>query len=142
MVRLRSIPAWAVGLALVLAIGGGLRVSAAAHHGRFLSADERAYAKLAAGLSAGEGYRGAHMSDPLRWAPGAPVLFAAARLGSGAPPGDLDPPAVYRAQALVGILLIGAVFALARSLAGPLGGPPPPGGGAPPPPRGPSRHRS
>jgi 4-amino-4-deoxy-L-arabinose transferase-like glycosyltransferase len=62
------------------------------------------------------------MSDPLRWAPGAPVLFAAARLGSGAAPSDLDPPAVYRAQALVGILLIAAVFALAGSLAGPWAG--------------------
>jgi hypothetical protein len=122
MVRMRSIPAWAVALALVLAVGGGLRAAAAAHHGRFLSADERAYAKLAAGLSAGHGYNGPRMSDPLHWPPGTPVVFAAARLGSQAPPGDLDPPAVYRAQALVGTLLIAAVFALASVLAGPWAG--------------------
>jgi hypothetical protein len=122
MVRVRSIPAWVVALALVLAVGGGLRIAAAERHGRYLSADERAYAKLAAGLSAGGGYNGPHMSDPLHWPPGAPLLFAAARLGSGAPPGDLDPPSVYRAQALVGVLLIAAVFALARSLAGPWAG--------------------
>jgi hypothetical protein len=121
-VRVRSIPAWAVAFALVLAVGGGLRAEAAVHHGRFLSTDERAYAKLAAGLSAGEGYSGPHMNDPLHWPPGTPLLFAAARLGSRAPPGDIDPPAVYRAQALVGVLLIGAVFALARSLAGPWAG--------------------
>jgi Dolichyl-phosphate-mannose-protein mannosyltransferase len=121
-VRVRWIPAWAVALTLVLAVGGGLRVEAAAHHGRFLSADERAYAKLAAGLSAGHGYNGPQMTDPLHWPPGTPMVFAAARLGSGARAGELGPPAVYRAQAVVGILLIAAVFALAALLAGPWAG--------------------
>ena len=122
MARVRSLPRWAVVLALVILAGGGLRVAAAAHHGRFLSADERAYGKLAAGLASGHGYNAARMQDPLHWPPGAPAAFAVARLVSGAPASRLDPAAVYAAQVTIGVALVLAVFGLTRALAGPWAG--------------------
>jgi hypothetical protein len=59
------------------------------------------------------------MDDPLHWPPGTPLLFAVARRVAGARDAALAPPAAYWAQALVGVALIVAVFALARLVAGP-----------------------
>jgi hypothetical protein len=119
--RVRSIPRWALVLALVLVAGGALRADRAIHHGHFLSTDERAYAALGIALSHGH-YTTPGMSDPLHWPPGTPLLFAAARTVAGAGDASLDPPAVYAAQWLVGMALIGAVFVLARLIAGPWAG--------------------
>jgi 4-amino-4-deoxy-L-arabinose transferase-like glycosyltransferase len=116
--RLRALPRWAVVLALVLVAGGALRADRAIHHGRFLSADERAYAVLGIALQHGH-YTPSSMNDPLHWPPGTPLLFALARTVSGAGPTTLDPAAIYVAQWLVGMALIVAVFVLVRMLAGP-----------------------
>jgi hypothetical protein len=113
--RLRAIPAWAAALALVLLAGGVARAVAAASPGRFLSADERAYSKLAAGLADRASYDAPRMDDPLHWAPGTPVLLAAGRLVAGV-------PGQYWAQFVVGVALIALVFVLARMLAGPWAG--------------------
>ena len=121
MTRLRSIPRWALVLALVLAAGGALRADRAVHHGRFLSTDERAYAVLGIAVSHGH-YTAQSMNDPLHWPPGTPLLFAVARKVAGAGDTDVDPAAVYAAQWAVGMALIVAVFTLAALLAGPWAG--------------------
>jgi 4-amino-4-deoxy-L-arabinose transferase-like glycosyltransferase len=115
--RLRSMPRWALALVLVLVGGAALRAQHAAHHGAFLSTDERAYAALGRALSHGY-YHVTGMADPLHWPPGTPLLFAVARklTSSGA---TLDPTAAYWAQAFVGVALIAAVFGVVRLLAGP-----------------------
>jgi hypothetical protein len=113
--RLRAIPAWAAALALVLLAGGVARAVVAASPGRFSSADERAYSKLAAGLADHASYEAPRMDDPLHWAPGTPVLLAAGRLVAGV-------HGQYWAQFVVGVGLIALVFVLARMLAGPWAG--------------------
>jgi hypothetical protein len=116
--RLRSLPRWAFALALVVVAGAALRAERAAHHGVFLSTDERAYAALGRAMS--HGYYGARgMNDPLHWPPGTPLLFAVARKLTGAHDSVLAPAAAYWTQALVGVALIVAVFLLVRLLAGP-----------------------
>ena len=110
MTRLRAIPAWAAALAFVLLVGGALRAVHAADHGRFLSADERAYSKLAAAMVHGH-YSAPGMDDPLHWPPGAPALFAAGHLLGG-------DAGMYWAQFVVGVALLGAVFVLAAIIAG------------------------
>ena len=121
MSRLRSIPRWALVLAVVLVAGGALRADRAIHHGKFLSTDERAYAVLGIAISHGH-YTPRGMNDPLHWPPGTPLLFAVARKVAGAGDANLDPGAVYAAQWIVGMALIVAVFVLARLIAGPWAG--------------------
>jgi hypothetical protein len=116
--RVRSLPRWALVLALVLVAGGAIRADRAVHHGAFLSTDERAYAILGIAISHGH-YTPRGMDDPLHWPPGTPLLFAIARKVSGVGDHDLDPAAVYVAQWVVGMALIVAVFLLVRLLAGP-----------------------
>jgi dolichyl-phosphate-mannose-protein mannosyltransferase len=111
-------PAWGLALALVLIAGAALRAERAVDHGAFLSTDERAYAALGRALSHGY-YDVRGMDDPLHWPPGTPLLFAVARKLTGAPDRVLDPAGAYWGQALVGVALIVAVFALVRLLAGP-----------------------
>jgi hypothetical protein len=114
---MRSMPRWVFALALVVVAGAALRAERAGHHGAFLSTDERAYAALGRALSHGY-YHVRGMDDPLHWPPGTPLLFAVARAATGAGDGTLDPAGAYAAQALVGVALIGAAFALVRLLAG------------------------
>jgi dolichyl-phosphate-mannose-protein mannosyltransferase len=116
--RLRSLPPSAFALALVLVTGAALRAERAVHHGAFLSTDERAYAALGRALSHGY-YDVRGMNDPLHWPPGTPLLFAVARKLAGVRDATLAPAAAYWAQALVGVALIVAVYALVRLLAGP-----------------------
>ena len=117
----------AVTLALVaiVLVGGGLRAEQAANPGRYLSSDERSYARVALHLADTGVYGAPGMSDPWHWAPGAPVLFAAAHLiaphADGAGTQD-DLRTGFWAQALVGTLLIIAVFFLASGLGGPIAG--------------------
>ena len=124
----RRPPTWTVVLLVVLLAGAGLRAHAAIDHGRFLSTDERAYAKLAVGLASGAGYTAPRMQDPLHWPPGTPALFAVARQVTGAAHGDLDPPGAYWAQWVVGMGLLVVVFVLVRFATRPAGraGPAPP----------------
>ena len=112
-------------LVAIIALGGGLRAQHAAHPGRYLSSDERAYGRVALELAVHGTYGAPGMSDPWHWAPGAPALFAAADLiaphadGNGSPQ---DLRTTFWAQALVGTLLILTVFLLAGGLAGPIAG--------------------
>jgi len=116
--RQRSLPASAFAFALVLVTGVALRAERAVHHGVFLSTDERAYAALGRALSHGY-YDVRGMDDPLHWPPGTPLLFAVARKLTGVHDATLAPAAAYWAQAIVGVALIVAVYALVRLLAGP-----------------------
>jgi 4-amino-4-deoxy-L-arabinose transferase-like glycosyltransferase len=106
-------------VAIVLA-GGALRFQAAARHRATLSADEIAYSHLADHLLAQHQWGSPHQTDPFRWAPGTPVLFAAAGLLGGAHSvggeAGLGPARV--AQALVSTATILAVWGLALVLAG------------------------
>src|SRR3954464_4295408 len=111
-------PRWAFALGLVVATGAALRAERAVNHGAFLSTDERAYAALGRALSHGY-YDVRGMNDPLHWPPGTPLLFAVARKLTGVHDAVLAPAAAYWAQAIVGVALIIAVFALVRLLAGP-----------------------
>ncbi len=107
-------------LVAITAVGGILRFQAAADPSQHLSSDEQAYAKIAFALSQGGVYGQGSQDNAVHWPPGAPVLFAAAQ--------ELDPqptvgdrweiPAGYRAQALVGTLLLPATFLLVFLLAG------------------------
>ncbi len=106
-------------LALVLLAGAALRAHEAVDHGRFLSTDERAYAKLAIGLETGSGYGASRMEDPLHWPPGTPALLAVGRQLGGAARADLDPAGAYWAQWVVGVALLLVVFAFARFLTRP-----------------------
>ena len=106
-------------LALTVA-GGWLRSESAAQPSRYQSVDERAYARLAVHLVDAHSYEVPLFTDPTRWAPGGPALFALAqRLHPLRPePGRLDVPSAYTAQAAVGTALIPAVFVLAALLGG------------------------
>ena len=113
----------AVALALlaIVLVAGGLRAQQAAQPGRYLSPDERSYARVALHLAQTGSYEAPGMSDPWHWAPGAPALFAAAHLiaphadGAGTPE---DLRTAFWAQALVGTLLVLVVYLLAAGLAG------------------------
>lgn len=109
---------WALVLAAIVVAAATLRAAQAADPGRFLSADERAYAALSISLADTATYEAPQMDEPLRWPPGTPVLFAVARRLAG---GDdrVAAPAQFRGQAVVGTLLVVAVAWLAWSIAGP-----------------------
>jgi hypothetical protein len=106
-------------LALTVA-GGCLRFESAGHPSRYQSVDERAYARLAIHLVDAHSYQVPMFTDPTRWAPGGPAMFALAqRLHPLTPePGRLDVPSAYTFQAAVGTALIPAVFVLAAILGG------------------------
>jgi hypothetical protein len=110
-------------VALVL-LGGALRAAQAASPNLAReSADERFYAVLARALAEHGhcGDRSAGPRHPFHAAPGAPFAFAAAyRLTPAPRDAPTDIPAAYWLQALLGTLLIPAVFALARALAAPM----------------------
>ncbi len=112
-------------LVAIVALGAGLRASQAADPGRYLSSDERSYARVALSLAHGTGYEAPGLSDPWHWAPGAPVLFGLAHLlapgadGAGAP---ADLRTAFWAQAVVGTALILVLYLLAAGLAGPPAG--------------------
>ena len=68
---------WLV-LAVIVLAGGALRFAAADRPGHRLFPDEQAYGKLATYLVATGDYGDPALGDRTRWAPGAPVAFAAA----------------------------------------------------------------
>ncbi len=108
-------------LAVILAAALALRADSAALGYHHLSADERAYGRLALALSTRGNYGDPGMPQPTRWAPGAPVAFAAAhRVLPGASPRRLYE--VPEARVLNVILGAGAVLAVSAAAAV-LGGP-------------------
>ena len=97
-------------LAVLVLLGGGLRAAKAASPDLGNpSTDEIAYADIARSLAHGQYHASLH------WPPGAPAMFA---VGQKLFPSK-DLRAAYWLQALVGTLLIGAVFVLGLLAAGP-----------------------
>jgi hypothetical protein len=87
-------------------------------HGR-LSADERAYLRLARDVVERGSWGDPGLKQPYRWAPGTPMLFAASAWISGRP---VSPGTARGAQIVVGTVLVPATFLLAFLLAGPAAG--------------------
>jgi uncharacterized protein YqgC (DUF456 family) len=112
-----------VGAALVALVvaGGALRLAASGDPGHRLFPDEQSYGRLATGLAERGDYGDSRLGDRTRWAPGAPVAFAAADrvLPSRRAAQPHEVPAARTAQALLGTLMIPAAFGLAALLAGP-----------------------
>ena len=109
----------------IVLLGGGLRIAQASDPGRFISSDERSYARIALNIAAGKGYEVPGSTDPWHWAPGTPAVFAAAHLLKPSADGDGSPEQLrtaFWAQALVGTALVLVVFLLAAGIAGPLAG--------------------
>jgi hypothetical protein len=111
---------------LVLCVAGGFALrahEASAPSGR-ISADERAYGRIALALSTSGTYGDPDMNNPYQWAPGAPALFAAARrLGGGWVHPGFRLQAAFWAQAAVGTLAIAVAFGLAALVAGGIAAP-------------------
>ena len=85
------------------------------------SADQASYVRLAGDLRAYGSYGDSSLHQPFHWAPGAPVLFAAADALSGHDVHGvprIDQRAALRAEAVVGTGTILAAFALAALLGG------------------------
>lgn len=118
----RSRPWVAAALALIIVLGGALRVDAVGSATR-VSVDERSYLGIANNMVVHRSY--AYGSDPRHWAPGTPFLFASVMAVTGTAPTANTPGsrnAVLYAQAAVSTAAILAIFALAAWLAGPLAG--------------------
>ena len=111
-------------LAVLLGAAAAMRADRAGEPLPPRSADERAYLTLARDLALNGNYGGpgTEMDDPLHWPPGAPALFAGARLVAGGDEGEIAPGSVYSAQAVVGSLAVLAAFGAAALLAGPWAG--------------------
>jgi hypothetical protein len=110
-------------LAVVLAGSFAFHAHRAEHPtSSYQSSDERAYGKLALDLAevGSYGSPGTKMREPLRWPPGAPVLFATAHELSPSERSleTADIPAAYWAQALVSVGSTLAAAGLAWALAG------------------------
>jgi hypothetical protein len=111
---------------LVLCVAGGfaLRAHEASAPSARISADERAYGRIALALSTSGTYGDPDMKNPYQWAPGAPALFAAARrLGGGWVHPGFRLQAAFWAQAAVGTLAIAVAFGLAALVAGGIAAP-------------------
>src|SRR5438445_7621344 len=100
-------------LVVCLVAGFALRAGQAASPVSHLSADERAYGRVAQAIALGQGYGDRGMKDPYQWAPGAPALFALAdRIGPNQSAEKFQIRSAYWAQAIVGTLLIAIAFLL------------------------------
>jgi len=112
-------------LVAIVAFGAGLRIHQAASPGRYLSADERSYARIGLSLAGQGTYEATGLADPWHWAPGTPALFAAAHLVAPSADGDGSPQqlrSAFWAQAAVGSALIVVAFLLASGIGGPVAG--------------------
>jgi hypothetical protein len=119
LVRRRPMLAVVLVLAALTGTSAGLQAQrATAWHGR-PSADERAYLRLAHDVVHHHDWGDLGLKQPFRWAPGAPMLFAATAQITGRP---VDRRTANHAQVVVGALLVPATFLLAFSLAGPVAG--------------------
>lgn len=107
-------------LVLLVVIGGTARGLSAASPGGMQSADERAYARLTNHFTIHKNFTPPKMEDPVRWGPGAPIVFSLALRLQPSKREESDVPPAYPVQAVIGTLLIAAVFALGFLLAGQL----------------------
>ena len=114
---------WLV-LAVIVLAGGALRFAAADRPGHRLFPDEQAYGRLATYLVATGDYGDPALGDRTRWAPGAPVAFAAADvvLPERTVRQRAEVPAARTFQAAAGTLTLLAAFGVAALLAGPVAG--------------------
>jgi hypothetical protein len=107
-------------LALILSAGGSLLAwRALQSRGHRLSADDKAYLHLAHDLHDRGTWADGEMTQPFRWAPGTPMMLAAAATISGR---QVDRGTAVAAQTVLGTVLIAATFALGLALAGPEAG--------------------
>ena len=119
--RLSTRPALAIAALLVVLMTASafLQAGRSAHaHGR-LSADEKAYLRLARDLDERHNWADLGLKQPFRWSPGTPMLFAGVAAVTGAP---VDRDTALHVQTVVGTLLVPAAFLLALALAGPIAG--------------------
>jgi len=128
---LNGVRAWIAGhvvvlalLAVIVAAGGALRAERAANPSAYQSVDERAYARLARNLARFGTYSAPEMADPVRWPPGAPVVFAIAhKIRPVITEGERwDVPSAYPVQWVFSTAVIPATFVLGFLLAGPAAG--------------------
>src|SRR5215207_1413536 len=117
-------PVILVALALVVALGFGLRLEAAlspdvdpgdativAYQGN----DSKSYGEIAESLYETGRYGTPEMRNPTDWSPGAPILYAGVYYLTG----GVNPDVARAAVALLGALMILFVYLLGRRLAGP-----------------------
>jgi 4-amino-4-deoxy-L-arabinose transferase-like glycosyltransferase len=115
----------AVALVVLIVAGGALRadraIEAAADPGRRVSADERAYSRIAVDLVRHGTYGDAGMGNPVYWAPGTPFAFALTDVV--APATDVyHLPGAPILQLALGLGLLTVAWQLGRRLAGPAAG--------------------
>lgn len=101
-------------LAVILAVGFGLRLDKVVHPDPTPGADALAYRALAESLYEEGSYGGGDFRDPTDWSPGAPLLFAAGHYLVG----GVNDGFARGLQALLGTAAILLVYLIAFRLAG------------------------
>ncbi|MGH2979964.1 MAG: glycosyltransferase family 39 protein [Solirubrobacterales bacterium] len=113
-----------IALALVVALGFGLRLDAALNPSLDLGEgtivayqgnDSRSYAEIAESLYETGRYGTPEMRNPTDWSPGAPIFYAGVYYLTG----GVDPELARAAVAVLGALMVLFVYLLGRRLAGP-----------------------
>ena len=105
-------------LAVILLIGGALRLEQVVNPNTDPGDDAYAYMDLARSLYEDQSYGSAGFGDPTDWSPGAPLLYAASYYATlGARDGT-----ARLVEALFGIAGIFLIYLLGRRLAGPTAG--------------------
>lgn len=105
-------------LAVIAALGFGLRYDSAKHPVNDPGRDATAYQAIAAGLFETGRYGTPEMHHPTDWSPGAPLFFAAVYYVSG----NAYPERARVAVAFLGLAMILIVYLIGRRLAGPAAG--------------------
>ncbi len=113
-----------VALAGVLAGAWAVRMEEAGTPRKALSADERAYVRIAEDLQRAGTYGDPELREPFHWAPGAPALFALAASDDRADLRDTSrgPGPLRTAQVVVSTLTVLLVAGLGWLVAGPIAG--------------------
>jgi 4-amino-4-deoxy-L-arabinose transferase-like glycosyltransferase len=113
-------------VALVVALGFGLRLDAALNPGdarhssivAYQGNDSLSYSRIAAELYRSGKYGTPEMRNPTDWSPGAPLFYAAVYKVTG----GVHPDLARAAVALLGMLTVLIVYLIGRRLAGPVAG--------------------
>jgi 4-amino-4-deoxy-L-arabinose transferase-like glycosyltransferase len=117
-------PAILVALALVVALGFGLRLNAALNPNvdpgdativAYQGNDSKSYSDIAESLYETGRYGTPEMRNPTDWSPGAPIFYAGVYYLTG----GVHPDLARAAVALLGALMVLFVYLLGRRLAGP-----------------------
>ena len=105
-------------LALIAALGLGLRLAAALNRWQPERGDAYGYEQLARALYESGSYSAHGIGEPSDYSPGAPLFFAAVHVVTG----GVHPELALAALAIVGTLAVPIVYLIARRLAGPSAG--------------------